>query len=270
MKYYNESGDLLVGKIIIQVVLGLVGLVIIFGSFRVVGAGERGVVLTLGQVSDGVWSEGLHLKLPLVQSVKILDVKTQVESIDATAASKDLQNVTARVALNYHLDSERVNKLWQSLGAEYKIRIIDPAIQEAVKAVTAKYTAEELITKRPLVKDDIKVALAERLNKEFIIVDEFSIVNFDFSTSFNQAIEAKVTAEQNALASKNKLEQVKYEAEQRIAEAKGEAEAIRIQAQAIQNQGGAEYVNLKAIEKWNGTLPQYMLGNTTPFINLNK
>ena len=270
MKYVNENGDLLVSKIITQVIIGLVVLVVLFGSFRVVGAGERGVVLTLGQVSDSVWSEGLHLKLPLIQSVKILDVKTQVESIDATAASKDLQNVTAKVALNYHLDSGRVNKLWQALGAEYKVRIIDPAIQEAVKAVTAKYTAEELITKRPQVKDDVKLALTERLNKEFIIVDEFSIVNFDFSASFNQAIEAKVTAEQNALASKNKLEQVKYEAEQRITEARGEAEAIRIQAQAIQNQGGAEYVNLKAIEKWNGTLPQYMLGNTTPFINLNK
>src|SRR3990167_7425319 len=268
MKYVNDTGDLLIGKIAIHAILGIVAVIVIFGSFRVVGAGEIGVVLTLGQVSDSVWSEGLHLKLPLVQSVKILDVKTQVESIDATAASKDLQNVTARVALNYHLDSERVNKLWQSLGSEYKIRIIDPAIQEAVKAVTAKYTSEELITKRPLVKDDIKVALAERLNKEFIIVDEFSIVNFDFSTSFNQAIEAKVTAEQNALASKNKLEQVKYEAEQRIAEAKGEAEAINIQAKAIQQQGGAEYVRLKTIEKWDGELPVYSLGDSVPLLNL--
>src|SRR3990167_7735625 len=271
MKYVNDTGDLLIGKIAIHAILGIVAVIVIFGSFRVVGAGEIGVVLTLGQVSDSVWSEGLHLKLPYFQSVKILDVKTQVESVDATAASKDLQNVTAKVALNYHLDSERVNKLWQSLGSNYKERVIDPAIQEAVKAVTAQYTAEELITKRPLVKDDIKITLSERLSKEFIVVDEFSIVNFDFSVSFNQAIEAKVTAEQNALAAKNKLEQVKYEKEQRIAEAQGEAEAIRIQAQAIQNQGGAEYVNLKAIEKWNGVLPTQMIPNATlPFINLNK
>ena len=269
MNYIDkETGDPKIAKIVGHSIIGIVVLILIFGSFRIVGAGERGVVLTMGQVSDTVWSEGLHLKVPLIQSVKILDVKTQVESIDATAASKDLQNVTAKIALNYHLDSERVNKLWQSLGAEYKVRIIDPAIQEAVKAVTAKYTAEELITKRPQVKDDVKVALTERLNKEFIIVDEFSIVNFDFSSSFNAAIESKVTAEQNALASKNKLEQVKYEAEQRITEAKGEAEAIRIQAQAIQQQGGAEYVNLKAVEKWNGTLPQYMMGNSVPFVNL--
>lgn len=270
MKYLNESGDVLVGKVITHVFLAIVAVVVVFGSFRIVGAGERGVVLTMGQVSDSVWTEGLHLKIPLIQSVKILDVKTQVESIDATAASKDLQNVTAKIALNYHLDAERVNKLWQSLGADYKVRIIDPAIQEAIKAVTAQYTAEELITKRPQVKDDAKVALSERLSKEFIIVDEFSIVNFDFSVSFNQAIEAKVTAEQNALASKNKLEQVKYEAEQRIVEARGEAEAIRIQAQAIQSQGGAEYVNLKAIEKWDGKTPVYMMGNSVPFINLAK
>jgi regulator of protease activity HflC (stomatin/prohibitin superfamily) len=157
--------------------------------------------------------------------------------------------------------------LWKSVGEDYKIKIIDPAIQEAIKAVTSKYTAEELITKRSQVKDDAKVVLAERLTKEFIIVDELSIVNFDFSKSFNEAIEAKVTAEQNALASKNKLEQVKYEAEQRIVQAKGEAEAIKIQAEAIQNQGGEAYVNLKAIEKWNGTLPTYT-GGAMPFINV--
>jgi regulator of protease activity HflC (stomatin/prohibitin superfamily) len=268
MKYKNEDGIVNVGKAVLHGVLGVIGLVLLIGSFTVVGAGQRGVVLTLGKVSENVWSEGLHFKIPFIQSVQVLDVKTQVEGVDATAASRDLQNVSAKVALNYHLDAERVDKLWQSLGANYKERVIDPAIQESVKAVTAQYTAEELITKRPLVKDDIKKSLTERLQKEFIIVDEFSIVNFDFSQSFNQAIEAKVTAEQNALAAKNKLEQVKYEKEQRIAEAQGEAEAIRIQAQAIQNQGGAEYVNLKAIEKWNGILPTQLLSNTVPFIEI--
>ena len=110
----------------------------------------------------------------------------------------------------------------------------------------------------------------ERLQRDFMVVDEFSIVNFNFSESFNTAIEAKVTAEQNALAAKNKLEQSKYEADQRIATAKGEAEAIKIQAQAIQTQGGAAYINLKAIEKWNGLLPVYMMGNSpVPFINLD-
>jgi regulator of protease activity HflC (stomatin/prohibitin superfamily) len=268
MTYINSNDELMVGKVIAFVVIVLLTLILLFTSFKIVGAGERGVVLTMGQVSDNVLGEGLHFKIPFIQKIKTLDVKTQVENVSATAASKDLQNVTAVVALNYHLEAEKVNKLWQSIGSDYKIRIIDPAIQEAVKAITAKYTAEELITKRPQVKEDARLALSERLSKEFIVVDEFSIVNFDFSSSFNAAIEAKVSAEQNALASKNKLEQVKYEAEQRIVTAKGEAEAIRIQAEAITSQGGAEYVNLKAVEKWNGTLPTYMMGQATPFINL--
>src|SRR3989338_4049922 len=251
-----------------QIILGVIILIIVFGSFVIVGAGERGVVITLGKVSDTVWSEGLHFKLPLIQHVEKLDVKTQKEQVDASAASKDLQTVTAKVALNYHLDASEVNHLWQSIGSDYKTRIIDPAIQEAVKAVTAKYTAEELVTLRSQVKEDAQIALKERLGREYIIVDELSIVDFDFSPSFNEAIEAKVTAEQNALAAKNKLEQIKYEAEQRATTAKGEAEAIRIQAQAIQQQGGAAYVNLKAVEKWNGTLPTYMMGDTVPFVNL--
>lgn len=268
MKYTKQNGDLDISKIIAHIILGVMGVTVLFDSFRIVGAGERGVILTFGQVSDNVWEEGLHVKIPFIQSVKILDVKTQVENVDASAASKDLQNVTTQIALNYHLDAERVNKLWQSVGVNYKVRIIDPAIQEAIKAVTAQYTAEELITKREQVKSDAKIVLSDRLNKEFIIVDELSIVNFDFSESFNEAIEAKVTAEQNALASKNKLEQVKYEAEQRIAEAKGEAEAIKIQAQAIQTQGGTEYVELKRIEKWDGKYPTTMLGNGLPLINI--
>jgi regulator of protease activity HflC (stomatin/prohibitin superfamily) len=249
-------------------VIGLLALIMVFSSFIVIGAGERGVVLRLGAVQDKIFEEGLHFKIPFIETVKKLDVKTQKEAARVSAASKDLQTVTAEVALNYHLDSARVNRLWQNLGSEYQARIIDPSIQEAVKAATARYTAEELITKRPEVKEAARSILRDRLLEEYIIVDDFSIVDFAFSRSFNEAIEAKVTAEQDALAAKNKLEQVRYEAEQRVVEAKGEAEAIKIQAEAIQSQGGTAYVNLKAIEKWNGVLPAYMLGDSTPFINI--
>src|SRR3990167_1526052 len=250
MKYKNIEGNFLISKIIKHALVLVLAFFFIFSSYTIVVAGERGVKLTLGQVSPFVWSEGIHFKIPFAQTIKILDIKIQKEEVEASAASKDLQNVQAKIALNYHLEAEKVNKLWQSVGLEYKNKIIDPAIQEAIKAITARYTAEELITKRSAVKNDAKIALTERLLTEFIIVDELSIVDFDFSVSFNQAIESKVTAEQNALAAKNKLEQVKYEAEQRIAEAKGEAEAIRIQAQAIQQQGGEGYVKLKWVEAW--------------------
>lgn len=257
-------------KIIVISILAIIGVVIIviINPFFTVSAGERGIVLNWGKI-DRVVSEGIHWRTPISENVQILDIKTQKEEVKADSASKDLQTVSSIIALNYHLAPEQVAELWGKIGVEYKARIIDPAIQESVKAATAKYTAEELITKRAEVKDAIKILLTERLQKEFIVVDEISIVSFDFSVSFNQAIESKVTAEQNALAAKNKLEQSKYEAEQRIAQAKGEAEAIRIQSQAITQQGGKDYVQLKAIDKWNGILPAQMIPNATvPFLDL--
>ena len=263
MSYISKEGNLRVGKIIGHVALAILALILIFGSFGTIGAGEKGVLLQFGAVQEKVFDEGLFFKVPFVQKVRHLDVKIQKEQVEVSAASKDLQTVSSVIALNYHLDENKVAELWQKVGKNYKARIIDPAIQEALKASTAKYTAEELITKRPEVRDDAKAILSERLAKEFIIVDELSIVNFDFSSSFNSAIEAKVTAEQNALAAKNKLEQVKFEAEQRISQAKGEAEAIRIQAEAITQQGGKDYVNLKWIEAWGSgkaQVPQTIIG----------
>ena len=268
MNYTNTDGNLLVSKIVSHTVVGLVGLIILFGSFRVVGAGERGVRVQLGNVK-GVVDSGLVFKIPLIQTIKKINVQTQKEQVEASSASSDLQTVHTVVALNYHLDPDAVGKLYQEIGGDYKSKVIDPRIQDVVKATTAKHTAEQLITKREQVKDETTQLLREQLLESHIIVESVAFVNFDFSKSFNDAIEAKVTAEQSALSAKNKLEQVKYEAEQRITQAKGEAEAIRIQAQAIQSQGGAEYVNLKAVEKWNGTLPTYMMsGGSVPFINI--
>ncbi len=257
----------MVGAIGVVILLGL----IILNPFVFVTAGQRGVVMNWGAVSDKVLSEGIHWRTPIVQSVKTLDVRTQKEQVDSSAASKDLQTVSAKVALNYHIIPEKANILWQKIGSDYKDRIIDPAVQEAVKSTTAKYTAEELITKRENVKDEIKTALAMRLTNEYIAVDEFSIVDFNFSESFNKAIEAKQTAVQQALQAENDLRRIKVEAEQRVAQARAEAEAIKIQAQAVTQQGGKDYVQLKALEKWNGALPTQMIpGGTVPFIDLSK
>lgn len=247
----------------------LVVILILLGGFVIITAGERGVVLRFGAVQDRIMTEGLNFKMPLIESVEKIDVKIQKEQTEATASSKDLQEVRTTVALNFHIVPEKVNRLWQQIGKSFKERIVDPAIQEALKAITAKYTAEELVTRRQQVKDDITSTLKTRLAKDFLDVDEVSITNFHFSESFSAAVEAKVKAEQEALTAKNKLEQVKYEAEQRVAQAKGEAEAIRIQIEAIRSQGGKEYVQLKSIEKWDGNLPQFMSGSSPlPFIDL--
>jgi len=246
-------------------------LLVTFNPFVIIPAGHRGVVVNLGAVSDKVLQEGFHLRTPILQNIQIIDVRMQKEEVSTGAASKDLQELKTTIALNYHLGVGTVNQLYQKVGMDYKNRVIDPAVQEAVKAATAKYTAEEVVTKRQIVRDDMKRIITERLAREFILVDEVSITDFDFSESFNKAIEAKVTAEQLALQAKNVLEQKKFEADQTITTARAEAEKIRIQAESISKQGGQSYVQLKAIEKWDGKLPIQMIPNATvPFLDLNQ
>lgn len=264
----NEE-DKKILSVVKKIALSLLAIIIIACSLGIVKAGYRGVKTRFGAVVSTV-NEGLYIKLPFIEKVKKMDVRVQKDEVEASAASKDLQTVSSKLAINYSLSPDYASTIYKSVGVEYKSRLIDPAVQESVKAVTAKYTAEELITKREIVRDEIKTVLSEKMKNYGLIIDNVNIINFDFSQSFNAAIEAKVTAEQSALAAKNKLEQIKFEAEQRVTTAKGEAEAIKIQAQAIQNQGGAEYVNLKWVEKWNGVLPSTVMGDTVPMININK
>lgn len=244
-------------------------LLFLLNPFVTIGAGERGVVLEFGAYNGEVLNPGFNLRTPIVQDIIKMDVQTQKSEVSVSAASKDLQSVTATVAINFYPDPAKVGELYKKVGLDFDNRIIAPAIQEAVKAVTARFTAEELITQRQEVKEQTKVVLAERLSRDYLIVEELAIVDFSFASSFDAAIEAKVTAEQDALAAKNKLEQVKFEAQQSIEKAKAEAESIRIQASAINAQGGADYVQLQAIGKWNGVLPAQMIPNATvPFLNL--
>lgn len=252
-------------------VIALIVFIVIFAlsAFTKVGAGERGIYLNWGAVQEEVLGEGLHFKIPIYQQIKILDVKTVIYEVEAEAASNDVQIIDTIVALNYHLDPHNVGKLYQEIGVDYEAKIIAPAIQESVKAGTAQFIAEEVIIKRSELRDAIKTELSRKLEGRHIIIDEFSIVDLDFSDEYNDAIEQKQVAAQNALKAENDLARVEFEAKQRIAEAKAEAEAIRIQAEAITSQGGREYVNLKAIEKWSGILPTQMIpGSTVPFINL--
>lgn len=279
--YEQEQNDSLSKTIKLSVLasLGFIAFVVImtlvFGAFGTIGAGERGIKTRFSAVTGEILNEGLFFKMPWVEGVVKVDVKTQKEESEASAASKDLQTVSAKVAINYSIDPNAVARLYQDVGTEYKTRLIDPAVQESVKAATAQFTAEELITKREQVKENIKTALVTRLSPSGIQVEQFSIIDFDFSRSFNEAIEAKVTAEQNALAAKNNLSKVQYESEQRIAQARGEAEAIRLQSSAASSDNyiklKALEVELKALEKWNGQLPQQMIPNATlPFVNLTK
>jgi len=260
------------GPMRVLLILGIIALLLLFSKPWVqVGAGERGVVLNFGAVQDYVLGEGLHFRIPVVQTVVPLDVRVQKSVTSAAAASSDLQDVSSDVALNYHIIPDKANVVYQTIGIEFKNRIIDPAVQEVVKAVTARYTAEELITKRPAVSEAMRTTLAERLMAYNIAVDAFSIVGFSFSKIFMEAIEAKQTAEQLALKARRDLERIKIEAEQKITAATAEAESLRIQREVI----SPDLIdlrrieaNLRAIEKWNGVLPQVTGAGAVPFIGL--
>jgi regulator of protease activity HflC (stomatin/prohibitin superfamily) len=256
-------------KIIIGIVIIII-LILILNPFVMVGPGERGVVLNFGAVQPVVFGEGLHFRIPLVQKVIKMDVRVHKSQTDAESVSKDLQDTHSTIAVNYHILPDHANWVYQNIGSDYKNRIIDPAVQEVVKAITARYTAVELITQRERVRTEIKELLKQRLQPSNITVDDFAIVNFKFSQVFTQAIESKQTAEQLALKAQRDLERIKIEAEQKVATAQAEAEALRLQKANVT----PELVRLrqieasiKAIEKWDGHLPK-VTGGAMPFIDM--
>ena len=243
-------------------------LILFFKSWFIVEPWYNGFTVTLGKINKTVYSDWLHLKTPIITQAVKYNIQTQKLEAVTEASSKDLQTVTASIVVNYKYKESEVVNLYKNVGKEEKVaeKIITPAVQEVFKSVVAKYSAEQLITERSNVSKDIEDTLNTRLKDYGIQIQLFNIVNFDFSKSFNDAIEAKVTAEQNALAEKNKLEKVKYESEQKVVAAEAQAKAIEIQAKAIQTQWGAEYVKLKWIEKWNGNLPETMAWQDTSLI----
>lgn len=272
VKNINSNGFFSKAAVIIPAIIVIFVFIVILNPFVIINAGERGVVLTFGKAGDETLTEGLHFRIPFVQKIIKMDVKVQKSQTDADSASKDLQDIHSIIALNYHIIPERANIIFKTIGLTYKDKVIDPAVQEVVKAVTAKYTAVELITQREKVRNDIKQLLKERLIQYHIVVDDFSIINFKFSPQFTQAIEQKQTAEQLALKAQRDLERVKIEAEQKITQAKAEAESLRIQKENVTPllvELRKIEANMKAIEKWDGKLPT-VTGGAMPFIDLEK
>ena len=240
---------------------------IIFRPFTIVKAGERGVVMNFGKVQNTVLDEGIHPIVPIVTSVKRLSVRVQKNDFQSDAASKDLQKVTTELAVNWHIDPAQVNKIYQQVGDQEQIvtGIITPAVSEVLKAATAKKTAEEIITKRTALKEEIDNQLKTRLADYGIIVDDVSLVNFGFSPEFTKAIETKQIAEQEAKQAEYIALKASKEAQAEINRAKGQAEAQKLLRQNITPQ----LLQKQAIEKWDGRFPQVMGGNNAlPFINI--
>jgi regulator of protease activity HflC (stomatin/prohibitin superfamily) len=253
--------------------LALAGIVVLFvlTPFAIVPAGHRGVLTTFGKPSNEVFDEGIHFRWPLAQTMHLVGVAIEKGEGEGDAASKDLQTVKTQVVINYHVRPDAAVTVYRDLGNQPGERIIVPAVHEAVKAVTARYTAEELISKRAIVRNDIVDALRERMARHGLVIDEFSIVSFNFSKTFDEAIEAKTTAEQLKMKAERDLQRIEVEAQQKIARAKAEAESLSLQRQQVT----PELLRLretenqaKAIEKWDGKLPATMAGAAVPFISL--
>ncbi len=261
--------------ILILIIIGVVA----SASVKIVDAGNRGILLHWSAVdlSAPPLDEGIHFLIPFQDDIVQMEVRTLKYDKDTRSASKDLQSVETTVTVNYHPDKERVHVLFKEIGLDYENRVIQPAIEETVKQVTANYNAEELITKRPLVKADIEGAIRDRLNQFDIITEVISITDFEFSALFNKAIESKVEAEQNALRAENDLRRIEVEAKQHeaqaeglaaanIAEARGEAAAIAIINKALAE--NPNYFEWLKIQAWDGKLPLVVGEGGTPFIQI--
>lgn len=263
---------LLFNRSMLGVIGGALFFVVVFiaESFTIVSPGHVGVQVTLGEVNPNSLTEGVHFVNP-ISSVRNVDVRLQrAELKGASAGTKDLQQVHTDIVVNFRLSGNKVPHIYKEYGLDVDSKVLGPAINESFKAVTAKYNSEELITKRDEVSQAITTHISAKVAPFDITVSNVNLVNFGFSPEYQKAIEAKVIATQAKLKAEQDLQRIEVEAKSRIAQAEGEAKAIAIQAQAIQTNGGAQYVQLQAIEKWNGQLPTTMLGNSTPFINVGK
>lgn len=243
------------GKSVRRAVVGIVlAAALVFvgaNSLHAVPAGHTGVVTRFGAVDQQVLGEGLHVVLPFVTRVVNINNQVMKAEVTSNSASQDLQTVNSTVALNYRIDSQSAASVYQNIGVNYENVVVIPAIQEAVKSVMAQYTAEELITMRQTVGNEMQQNISEKLVPYGFSTESVNIVDFQFSEEFNAAIEAKQTAQQNALKAEQDLARVKVEAEQAITQAQAEAESYRLKSQELTD----EMIMMEFIDKWDGKLP---------------
>lgn len=255
-------------KKIIKIVLLALGalflLIIFFGSFRTVEAGNVGIITRFGKV-DRTADSGLVLKLPFIEKVVTMDTRVQKNETNSSAATKDMQDVTATIALNYSISKETALNIYNTLGTSYADNIISPVLHESFKSASSQYTAEDLIKNRTEVKEQVLASVKERLGQYGVVVADLNIVNLSFSAEFDSAIEAKAVAQQQVETAKQELEKAKIEAEKVKTEAQAQAEAQRLQ----QNTLSDLMIKKMWIEKWNGELPSTMTDDASIIMGVN-
>lgn len=245
----------------------LICFLVMCNPFVMVGPGERGIKITLGHVQPESYGEGLHTIFPFVQKFRTMDVKTQRNTLTTQVYTKDIQQARITYVINYNIQQDRVHQLFQKVGMDYETKILTPVVEGTIKDIIGKWNAQDLISNREKATGDILFKLQTQLKDNFITVTDFQMTDINYSKVFEQAIESKVTAEQEAQRAKNKTVQVQEEARQKVIAAEAEAKSMAIRAQALaQNKSLVQY---EAVQKWDGKMPQYMLGNSVPFINVS-
>lgn len=246
----------------------LVGFVILLflwlltGPVAFISPGERGVEVMQGRVTGRIFTEGWYVYNSILKDIVQYDTRTQLETVKAEAASQDLQDVIVEVAVQYRLEPDKVADILKNIGkqGDVKAKIIDPAVQETVKASTALFPVAEIIKQRPMVKAKVEELLSDRLLTYGVKVEEISLKNITFSEEFTKAIEEKQVAEQ-------KKTQAEFEAQAVVAKAEGKAKEQVLLKESLT----AEILQRLAIEKWNGQLPTYMGGDgLIPFLQIGK
>ena len=249
------------------VVLLIIIFIVICNPIAIVGVGERGVKVTLGQVSPESYSEGIHLITPFISKIKNMDVKTQKDQVVTSVYTKDIQQAKIAYVVNYNLQPENAHKMYREVGMMYKETVLMPVVEGTIKDVIGKWNAQDLVANREKATTEILHKLQDQLADRYIDVTDFQMVEIKYSDVFEKAIESKVTAEQEALKAKNKTVQVQEEARQKLISAEAEAKSMSIRATALtQNKALVQY---EAVQKWDGKLPTYTLGNSIPLINMN-
>ena len=260
------------GKKIAVIGVVIAALFVVAGSTGIVGAGQRGVLLRFGAVTGAEKEEGLYFKIPFAEQVVLMSTQIQKYTAPVGSSSKDLQVVTTEVTLNYQLNASSVGETYRNMRQDYESRVIQPFIQEAVKSTTANFDAEQLITRRPQVKDELQNLMTERLAPLGIGVVQLSITDFQFSTTFQDSIEAKVKAVQQALEAENALRRVEFEAQQQITRAEAEAKGLELQkAQVTEQLLDLRRIEVqgRAVEKWNGVMPTVVTsGGPVPMLDV--
>lgn len=243
----------------------LLMLALLMTGCSVVSPGSKGVRITAGQIQPGTVSSGYYLMIPFLRHTKSLSVRIQKSTIETGASSKDMQQVKAHLAINWHIDSTKVDDFYTRVGFEDDgvMNVLLPAANEVMKSATAKKTAEEILTKRAELKHEIDTGLRAWVANYSLVIDDVSLVDLDFTREFNLAVERKQIAEQEAQQANYVALKAIKEAEARVNRAKGEAEAQRL----LQSSTTPTILQQKAIDKWDGKFPQVMGNGAMPFIN---